>query len=119
MTYRLLLHGEELIPGLVESAKVGHVGQVDVDLEDVVQAAAAGLQDGLEVEQGAAGAVLDGAGDDLLGLGVHADGAAAEDDAVVDGGLGELGERRGRRGGADGGLGHCGGRGSSGCQDVW
>ncbi|CAH0046036.1 unnamed protein product [Clonostachys solani] len=99
-THRLGILREELVVRLVGGGKVGHVGQVDVDLEHAVDAAAAGLEHGGQVAQALARAVLDGALDEGLGLGVHADGAAAEEEAVVVDALGELGEGRGRRRGA-------------------
>ena len=43
---------EELEICLVHGAKVLHVSQIDVDLDDVVEAAARGFEDVLEVRQG-------------------------------------------------------------------
>lgn len=44
-----LLVGQVGDVDLVDGAKVGHVGEVNVELDDVVQVAAGGLEDSLEV----------------------------------------------------------------------
>lgn len=48
-THRLGIEGKELVVGLVHGGEVGHLGDVDVDLDDVAEAAPRGLEDGGEV----------------------------------------------------------------------
>lgn len=53
-THRLGVKGEELVVRLVHGRKVGHLGDVDVDLDGVAEAAAGRLEDGGEVLEGLA-----------------------------------------------------------------
>ena len=107
--YRFGFHGEELVPNLVESGKVGHISEVDVDLENIFQAAAGRLQDSFQVLESLAGSILDGASDQSLGCRVDSDTAAAEDQPIICNGLGELRQRRrGCRGADDALAGHVG-----------
>lgn len=41
--------GKELVVRLVDESKVGHVGDEDVDLDDILKAAASRLEDRLDV----------------------------------------------------------------------
>lgn len=49
---RLGLLVEDLVVDLVDGGEVGHVGQEDIDLDAVVDAASGGLEDGTEVSEG-------------------------------------------------------------------
>ncbi len=92
---------EKLIPDLIKGCKIRHISQVHIGLEHMIKGAARLLKDGAQVEQCTAGPILDGAGDNgARGL-VDSDDAGAEDETVVDGCLGELGQRRWCTGGAD------------------
>ena len=51
-TYRLWLLGEELIISLVHGGKVVHLGQEDVHLDNIVDAAAGLVEDSREVLEG-------------------------------------------------------------------
>jgi hypothetical protein len=55
---------------LVHLGKVVHAREEDVDLDDIVEAGACGLEDGLQVLDAAVGVSLDVAGDELARLGI-------------------------------------------------
>lgn len=115
---------------LVHLGKVVHGGEEDVDLDDLFEGGAGGLEDGLEVldalvlrlsaavhcigtvlrRERSYSVSLDITGNQLHGLGVHGDGARDKDHAVgLDGLAVDAGEGLGGLVGEDGflGRGHC------------
>jgi hypothetical protein len=75
-----LVH-KELLIGSVHLSKVGHIGQEDVDLDNLGHLGTGGGQDGLDVVAAGLGEFADGASDEGAG-GVGGDLAGDEDLAV-------------------------------------
>jgi len=76
-----LVAGEVLLVHAVHAGKVGHVGQENVDLDDLVERAFGGLEDCSKVRENGFGLLLDRTGDNRPGL-VGGDLARHKDEAV-------------------------------------